>query len=89
MPLGPIEAAGAGLPLVLSEIPGHAVLKEWSSQYPLSAPAEGARRVESILEEIEAGPDDYFKRAWEKASAVRSRHTLAKMSGAYSRLYSS
>ena len=87
MPLGPIEAAGAGLPLVLSAIPGHEVVKDWSSQYPLDDPAEGARMVEKILEEIEAGPDDFFARTWEKARAVRSRYTLAQMSGAYSRLY--
>lgn len=87
MPLGPIEAAGAGLPLVLSDIPGHEVLKSWSSQYPLDDPAKGARMVEKIMEEIEAGADDYFKRSWEKTREVRSRYTLAHMSSAYSRLY--
>ena len=88
MPLGPIEAAGAGLPLVLSEIPGHEVVKAWSSQYPLADPAQGARMVEGILAEIEAGPDDYFRRVWEKTGEVRARYTLAQMSTAYSRLYS-
>ena len=87
MPLGPIEAAGAGLPLVLSEIPGHAVVKEWSSQYPLDEPAQGARMVEKLLEELDAAPDDYFQRAWENARPVRSLYTLAQMSRAYSRLY--
>ena len=87
MPLGPIEAAGAGIPVVLSEIPGHEVVKAWSSQYPLSDPAKGAHIVERILEEIEADPDDYFKRAWEKAREVRSRYTLAQMSRDYSSLY--
>jgi glycosyltransferase involved in cell wall biosynthesis len=89
MPLGPIEAAGAGLPLVLSEIPGHAVVKAWSAQYPLSDPSAGARTVERILEETEADQDDRFKSLWEKAGEVRSLYTLAHMSSDYSRLYSS
>ena len=87
MPLGPIEAAGAGLPLVLSEIPGHEVVKAWSSQYPLSDPARGAALVEKILKEIEAEPDAYSRRAWEKAGEIRARYTLVRMSDAYSRLY--
>ncbi len=87
MPLGPIEAAGAGLPLVLSEIPGHAVVKDLSSQYPLGKPGEGARMVERMLEEIEADPDDYFARAWEKGGALRSLYTLTRMFDAYARLY--
>jgi glycosyltransferase involved in cell wall biosynthesis len=84
MPLGPIEAAGAGLPLVLSEIPGHAVLRECSVQYRLDAPADGARAVERLLA---AAPDESFARAWENAAGIRSRHTLARMSEAYARLY--
>jgi glycosyltransferase involved in cell wall biosynthesis len=87
MPLGPIEAVGAGIPMVLSAIPGHEVMKTWSSQYPIGDPAAGARMVEKILEEIESAPDDYFKRAWEKARAVRSRYASAHMSDAYARLY--
>jgi glycosyltransferase involved in cell wall biosynthesis len=87
MPLGPVEAAGAGLPLVLSRIPGHAFARDWSAQYPLDDPAEGARRVEEILDEIAAGPEDYFARAWSAAQAVRERYTVARMSADYARLY--
>ena len=89
MPLGPIEAAGAGLPLVLSEIAGHEVLKDWSLQYPLNDPAQGARMVERTITEIEARTDDDFNRAWEKAGEIRSRYALSTMSDAYARLYSS
>jgi glycosyltransferase involved in cell wall biosynthesis len=87
MPLGPVEAAGAGLPLVLSEIPGHEIVKACSAQYPLADPAKGALLVENILTEIEADPDACFKRAWERAQEVRSRFTLSRMSDAYARLY--
>ncbi|MFI5362176.1 MAG: glycosyltransferase family 4 protein [Elusimicrobiota bacterium] len=88
MPLGPIEAAGAGLPLVLSDIPGHEAVKAWSRQYPLADPAAGALLVENVLDEIERGPEDFFRRTWEKAGELRSRYTLARMSDAYARLYS-
>jgi glycosyltransferase involved in cell wall biosynthesis len=87
MPLGPIEAAGAGLPLVLSEIPGHAVLKGCSAQYPLADPARGARLVETALQELAAAPDERFRRAWEETREIRSRYTLLRMSDAYARLY--
>ncbi len=87
MPLGPIEAAGAGLPLVLSEIPGHEVVKAYSYQYPLGDPAKGARMVEKMMEEIAAGGEDFFNRAWQKGSEVRLRYELTHMSRAYSLLY--
>jgi glycosyltransferase involved in cell wall biosynthesis len=88
MPLGPIEAAGAGLPLVLSRIPGHEVLKDRSSQYPLSDPSEGARLVDKTLAELEAGADAGDARRWEDAAEIRSRYTLESMARAYARLYS-
>jgi glycosyltransferase involved in cell wall biosynthesis len=87
MPLGPIEAAGSGVPLVLSRIPGHEAMKDSSSQYPLEDPAAGARAVEHVLKQIEDGPDDYFQRTWEKGLDIRSRYTVAHMRSAYSRLY--
>lgn len=42
MPLASIEAAGSGLALVLSAIPGHESLKSNSLQYPLEHPEQGA-----------------------------------------------
>ncbi len=87
MPLGPIEAAGAGLPLVLSRIPGHEVVRDWSSQYPLSDPDAGARQVEQILADLEAAPVDYPRRNWEKSEGLRARFTLSRMAADYERLY--
>jgi len=87
MPLGPIEAAGAGLPQVLSRIPGHAILADVSAQYPLDQPEQGALLVAKALDECDAGPADYFRRAWERGAAVRARFTLARMTEAYARLY--
>jgi glycosyltransferase involved in cell wall biosynthesis len=87
MPLGPIEAAGAGLPMVLSEIPGHAVVKSVSLQFPLGDPSKGARLVDRMLEELATSPNDYFNRAWETGHDIRSRYTLGHMCEAYSGLY--
>jgi glycosyltransferase involved in cell wall biosynthesis len=87
MPLGPIEAAGAGLPLVLSEIPGHAALKDCGAQYLLGDPDQGARLLERTLAELESAADGRFREAWEKARDIRSRYTLSRMSDAYARLY--
>lgn len=87
LPLGPIEAAGSGLPLVLSRIPGHEAVRNWSVQYPLDAPEHGALQVEMILEEIEKNPEQYYARLWKKTHAVRERFSLSRMSDAYSHLY--
>ena len=87
MPLGPIEAAGAGLPLVLSEIPGHEILRAWSEQYPLNDPARGARIVDGILKRIADGPAEFSQDSWRKAAEIRSRYSLSKMSATYSGFY--
>jgi glycosyltransferase involved in cell wall biosynthesis len=87
MPLGPIEAAGNGLPLVVSAIPGHEVVKDWSRQYPLADPAQGARAVEDVLAELDAAPPDRALRAWENARELRSRNSLPRMAAEYARLY--
>lgn len=88
LPLGPIEAAGAGIPLVLSEIPGHEALRPWSAMFPLSDPALGARAVETLLARIDASPEDFVRAAWGKARELRSRYGLSNMGRAYARLYS-
>ena len=87
LPLASIEAAGAGLPLILSEIPGHASLKANSTQYPLGQPEQGARALERIIAEIEKSPDTFFKSAWNAAEPLRIRYSLSSMADAYSALY--
>ncbi len=88
MPLGPIEAAGAGLPMVLSEIPGHAVVKDASLQFPLGDHSEGARLVETGAARARGRSGTITSDGpGKRAAEVRSTYTLGCMSAAYSGLY--
>jgi glycosyltransferase involved in cell wall biosynthesis len=85
MPLGPIEAAGAGLPCVLSRIPGHEVLASASFGFELHQPADGARALETALA---AAQGDHGTRI-ETAQALRARFSLEAMADTYVALYES
>jgi glycosyltransferase involved in cell wall biosynthesis len=85
MPLGPIEAAGAGLPLLLSLIPGHAILAKTSCNYDLADAAAGARELRAAL----AIPGT---RAGHEAlklvsHTIRAGYSLGAMASKYERLY--
>lgn len=88
LPLGPIEAAGAGLPLVLSDIPGHEAAAAWGERYPLRDADAGARAVERVLAQLESGGAPLAERLRGHAADARSRYSLAAMGEAYSKLYS-
>lgn len=86
MPLGPLEAAGGGVPSVLSEIPGHAVLERSAAMYPLDDCARGARIIEALLDQ----PDEVrSSRAWQAGSSLRSSFSIAAMAASYDELYRS
>jgi O-antigen/teichoic acid export membrane protein/glycosyltransferase involved in cell wall biosynthesis len=83
MPLGPIEAAGAGLPLVISRIPGHEALLPMSRQFDFTNSAEGARLVTEAL----AMTPESANSLQTGAQATRLRFSLVVMSEQYMRLY--
>jgi glycosyltransferase involved in cell wall biosynthesis len=88
MPLGPIEAAGAGLPMVLSSIPGHEVLAPFSRQYPLKDPAVGASELRDALSELTNASREYYEALWNKNDQARQRFSLQAMAERYEELYS-
>ncbi len=87
MPLASIEASGSGLPLILSDIPGHRMLANSSSLYSLESPEQGARSVEQVIAEIEKGPDAFFEAKWRDASVLRDQYSVEGMARAYANLY--
>ena len=87
MPLAGIEAAGSGLSLVLSAIPGHESLRANSAQYPLDHPEMGARVVEEAISAIESEGDRFFASTWTASEAIRNRYSVLQMATMYSKLY--
>lgn len=87
MPLASIEAAGAGLPLVLSRIPGHQILEPVAKQFSLEQLDQGARALEQTLSEIERDPEAYFREVRRRAEPFRVSYSLERMAETYSDLY--
>jgi len=92
MPLGPLEAGGSGLPLLLSKIEGHRMLRDHYPLYDLQLPAEGARHLEAIVSEIlvsrATGQEAArFERLWTGADWIRKRFSMESMTQHYEKLY--
>ncbi len=86
MPLAPIEAGGAGLPMILSDIQGHQILSGQARFFPYADPAQGARLLEEELKALETGKT--ASRLSAMAADIRARHSGAAMAGTYMGLYS-
>jgi glycosyltransferase involved in cell wall biosynthesis len=82
LPLGPIEAIGAGLPTVLSEIEGHQRLAGDAELYPLADPAVGARKLAATLRRAESG-EEFFERQWAATQSMRERFSIGRMATDY------
>src|SRR5439155_12143322 len=62
MPLAPLEAAGHGLPTILSDIKGHRFLESWAYYFNPHKPEEGAIKIAEVLEALDrVGETRYFK----------------------------
>ena len=85
MPLAPIEAGGAGVPLVLSNIQGHHVLIGKARFFPFADPVLGACALEEELKALENGASN--RRLETIATEIRARHSGAAMADTYMGLY--
>jgi glycosyltransferase involved in cell wall biosynthesis/O-antigen/teichoic acid export membrane protein len=88
MPLSPIEAYGAGLPLILSRIPGHKILSaaedvEWID-LPLSLPQAG---LANAVEKAIADPYAMRQRRFDLRGPWRENFSIRSMCDQYRRLY--
>ncbi len=85
LPLTPLEAIGQGIPVLLSDIPGHEFLKDVSVQYPLSEPAQGAEKAAQILRQDESPDRENQLRT--ASEWVRAHYSHKAMINAYTSLY--
>jgi O-antigen/teichoic acid export membrane protein len=90
MPLAPLEAAGCGLPTVLSNIEGHRFLKPWADYFNPQKPEEGAQKIIDILGALKSnGEMNYFKNRWSAAAALRQTWDASTMTASYAEAFES
>jgi glycosyltransferase involved in cell wall biosynthesis len=87
MPLGPIEALGAGIPVFLSDIPGHSMLPEHVTRFRLDDKAEGAHRLERLISQVSTDFEGSRARAWVEGREVREKYGIPRMTTEYERYY--
>jgi O-antigen/teichoic acid export membrane protein/glycosyltransferase involved in cell wall biosynthesis len=87
MPLGPIEAAGAGIPLFLSGIEGHRILSKCSISYALEESSRGAEVLSRLLKNLRREPDTVLEKQWERTESIRHNFSLSAMTDRYKKLY--
>lgn len=88
MPLAPLEAAGSGLPTVLSDIEGHRFLKPWTRAFDPADPDDGARQVGEVLASLDNdGETPFLAAQWREAEPLRRQWDAPTMSASYAGLF--
>jgi len=88
MPLAPLEAAGSGLPVILSDIPGHTFLCEYSSTFVARDAQSTADQIIKAIQGLdENNEEDVFKLYWDRSSKLRNDLGIHMMAVAYTRLF--
>jgi hypothetical protein len=88
--LAPLEAAGSGLPVLLSRIPGHNFLKPYARYFDRTRPDDGARRLTALLMEIAAtGETAFFEHQWQAAAPLRRQWSETTMAASYMNVFHS
>lgn len=89
MPLGPIEAVGAGLQVLVSDIPGHSMLPDTVSRFELNNPGDGAAKLAALISAVVTSPEEVRASHWRHGEESRVRYGIAGMSKSYQALYMS
>jgi glycosyltransferase involved in cell wall biosynthesis len=87
LPLAPLEAAGAGLLTILSEIRGHEFLLDHADFLPLYAPEAAASILDNILSSASQFSLSSWKERYENRAFLRDSFSLNRMMDRYSHLY--
>ncbi len=88
MPLGPIEALGSGLRVVVSDIPGHSMLPASVGRYPLNNKTLGATLLTAHIVATQSDAMDARQQAWKESQGARQSFGIAGMVQRYQDLYS-
>ncbi len=84
MPLAPLEAAGSGVPTLLSNIPGHHFLQPWATLFDLARPDDAAHQIVQFLDRLRAENDTtFFERQWNASRPLREKWSETTMIASY------
>jgi len=90
MPLAPLEAAGCGLPTLLSDIEGHRFLDPWVRYFDPQKPDEGARKILEILQMLKDEEGNKLSETrWESAAPLRQMWGVPTMTASYAEAFES
>ena len=90
MPLAPLEAAGSGLPILLSDIEGHRFLKPWAHFFDPRNPRDGAQEIQKMINLLHKGGENGFiESRWAAASPLREQWGSQRMASSYARIFQS
>ena len=88
MPLAPLEAAGSGLPNILSDIEGHQFLSPWAYYFDLKKPEDGAKRILEILKMMKSnGELKFFEDQWSGSASLRKKWDAPTMAASYAETF--
>ena len=87
MPLGPIEAVGSGLPTLVSDIPGHAMLPPSAVKFDLADKVEGAKKLAEMIERADLLSIASRQKAWEAEAEARTCFGISGMTTRYIQFY--
>lgn len=87
MPLAPIEACGAGLPLLLSNIDGHQVLARHAKMFNLNNSNDGAARLVELVNERDNDAASFAAARKAAVEEMRAHYGITKMAATYFDLY--
>jgi O-antigen/teichoic acid export membrane protein/glycosyltransferase involved in cell wall biosynthesis len=88
MPLACIEAIGSGLPTLLSNIPGHRFLHEYTTLFDLKDMQDGAHKLEEIIKTALL-PERSYQEEWNRSNPLRNYYSFENMLTQYIKLYES
>jgi glycosyltransferase involved in cell wall biosynthesis len=89
MPLGPIEAAGAGMRLLLSDIPGHQMIPGDAERFDFTKSKSQSPKLARLLSDLVA-PDSAIRmrlEGWNERSSIRHKFGIEVMAERYQALY--
>ncbi len=82
-PLSPIEALGAGVPAVLSDIEGHSFMKGHASFFNIAEPAVGASIVTDLVKELEQCFPELLPDARDSVEWIKKNFSVESMADNY------
>jgi len=83
MPLGPIEAIGAGVPAILSDIPGHRMLESYVDFFSLDQPDQGAMAITKHINKLELDYKSALQSHWQATQKIREQYSVHHMAKDY------